>query len=232
MSPEADRTPANYKVDAIGIIRSPYREKFAVPRQPGLVTAGTAELQLLGGCNRKEILRGLEAFSHVWLIFMFHQVLDQGWKPTVRPPRLGGNERLGVFATRSPFRPNPIGLSVVELQGIEKRGKQWLLKLGGVDLVDGTPILDIKPYVPYADALPDARGGFTDNQPPATVAVTFSARSLQQLANLRDPPQNLALLIEQVISQQPQPAYHRQGQRSYGMRLWDFNIRWSNSPEG
>lgn len=106
---------------AIGVVRSPYGEKFAVPRQPGLVTAAKAELHLLGGCNREEVLRGLEGFSHLWLTFVFHKVADQGWRPTVRPPRLGGNRRLGVFATRSPFRPSVIGLSAVRLEDIEQR---------------------------------------------------------------------------------------------------------------
>ena len=218
---------------AVGIVRSPYREKFAVPRQPGLVAAAEAELHLLGDCNRADLVRGLEAFSHLWLVFVFHRVMGQGWKPTVRPPRLGGNRRLGVFATRSPFRPNPIGLSAVELKGIEQRQEQWLLKLGGIDLVDGTPVLDIKPYVPYADALPDARGGFTDNLAAETVPVTFSAVSLEQLKRYQAVYPNLKQLIEQVIAQQPQPAYHgSDSDRTYGMSLYDLNVRWRVTSEG
>jgi hypothetical protein len=154
--------------------------------------------------------------------------MEQGWKPTVRPPRLGGNQRLGVFATRSPFRPNPIGLSVVEFKGLEKRGKQWIILLGGIDLVDGTPVLDIKPYVPYADAIPTARGGFTDNQLPPTVAVSFNENSLHQLDQIGDRIPELKLLIEQVIAQQPQPAYHSAFEsRDYGMQLYNLNIRWT-----
>jgi len=217
---------------AVGVVRSPYREKFAVPRQPGLVTAAKAELHLLGDCNREEILRGLDGFSHLWLTFVFHRVIDQGWKPTVRPPRLGGNRRLGVFATRSPFRPNAIGLSAVRLDGIEQRASQWLLHLGGVDLVDGTPVLDIKPYLPYVDSVADARGGFA-GQPPAAVPVTFSAAALAQLRHFSHRFPELRELVEQVVGQQPQPAYQDAGGgRIYGMALYDLNIRWTRAGEG
>lgn len=216
----------DYCFDAIGTVRSPYREKFAVPRQPGLVTAARAELHLHGNCNREEILRGIEGFSHLWLLFVFHQVLDQGWKPTVRPPRLGGNRRLGVFATRSPFRPNPIGLSAVKLEGVDNRDGQWLLQLSGIDLVDGTPVLDIKPYVPYADAIADAREGFAGQPDNQHSAVAFSPDSLRQLASLQADYPTLQALIEQVIGQQPQPAYQQDPGRVYGMTLYDLNIRW------
>ncbi len=228
------QTTASFEFHPIGILRSPYPEKFAVPRQPGLVTAAAAELHLLGDCNRAEILRGIEGFSHLWLTFVFHQTLGQGWKPTVRPPRLGGNRRLGVFATRSPFRPNPIGLSVVSLEGTEQRGSQWLLKLGGADMVDGTPVLDIKPYVPYVDAIPQARGGFTDELVSEPVAVRFSTDALAQLAAVESGRPQLKLLIEQLIAQQPQPGYHKpgQGRRSYGMSVYDLNIRWTVAGEG
>ena len=219
--------PESFTFTPIGVLRSPYRDKFAVPRQPGLVPAGNGELLLLGDCNREEALRGLDGFSHLWLIFVFDRVLDGGWKPTVRPPRLGGNQRVGVFASRSPFRPNPIGLSVVSLTGIENRAGQWLLKLGGIDLVDGTPILDIKPYVPWVDAIADARGGFADQAPTPPVRVSFTAACREQLALLAKSHPELEALIRQVIAQQPQPAYHTgDAERGYGMRLYDFDIRW------
>ena len=225
--PMASDSSHNYCFEAIGHIHSPYREKFAVPRQPGLVTAARAELVLSAPCNREEIVRGLEDFSHLWITFVFHQVLHQGWKPTVRPPRLGGNRRVGVFATRSPFRPNAIGLSVVALHAVEKRGDQWLLVLGGVDVVDGTPVLDIKPYLPYADALPDARGGFASEPPSPASRVSFSDTARRQLAQHSDSYPHLAQLIEQVIAQRPRPAYHRDdGERLYGMTLYDLNIQW------
>ena len=226
-------SPRNFSFNPVGIVSSPYRQKFAVPRQPGLVTAATGEILLVGDQNREEALRGLEDFSHLWIIFVFHQNLQQGWKPTVRPPRLGGNKRMGVFATRSPFRPNPIGLSVVELKGIKKQGRQWTLRIAGGDLVDGTPILDIKPYVPYVDAIAGAQGGFTDNSPSVIVPVTFTSISEKQLAQHQVAYPTLKLLIEQVIAQQPQPAYHADNaDRVYGMTLYNLNIQWRNDVQG
>lgn len=216
----------------IGTIHSPYREKFAVPRQSGLVTAARAELHLSGECNREEILRGIEGFSHLWLIFVFHQVAGERWSPTVRPPRLGGNTRLGVFATRSPYRPNPLGLSAVKLEGVENRNGQWLLRLGGIDMVDGTPVLDIKPYIPYADAIPEAVGGFTENLAQAPVSVTFTPESKTSLALIADRYPGIEQLIEQVIGQHPQPGYQRHAPGNYGMTLYDLNIRWRATKEG
>lgn len=149
----------------IGVVRSPYKEKFAAPRQPGLVADGVGELHLLPPYNQAEAVRGLMEFSHIWLLFVFHQTPEGGWRATVRPPRLGGNSRMGVFATRSPFRPNPIGMSLVALEGITLRGADVILRLGSLDLVDGTPVVDIKPYLPYAESLPNARAGFAQAGP-------------------------------------------------------------------
>jgi tRNA (adenine37-N6)-methyltransferase len=229
-------TESNYSFKPIGVIRSPYTEKFAVPRQPGLVTAAKATLELCGDCNREEILRGIDEFSHLWLTFIFHEVANEGWKPTVRPPRLGGNHRLGVFATRSPYRPNPLGLSVVKLESIEqasrKQGKQWLLHLSGIDLVNGTPILDIKPYVPYADSISDATGGFAPAAPSTPRSVSFNNKASGRLADLSSQYPELETLICQVIAQQPQPAYltppkkDSAADRIFGMTLYNLNIRW------
>jgi len=218
----------SFTVRPIGVLNSPFTEKFAAPRQPRLVDAARAELHLVDYCNREEILRGLSGFSHVWLIFVFHQVTAGDWSPTVRPPRLGGNQRLGVFATRSPFRPNPIGLSAVKLDGVENRQGRWLLHLSGVDLVNGTPILDIKPYVPYADAIAEASAGFTSALPHEAVTVNFSEEACESLLRLERDHPNLETLIEQVIGQQPQPGYRRGDtlSRTYGMTLYDLNIRW------
>ncbi|NHN36075.1 tRNA (N6-threonylcarbamoyladenosine(37)-N6)-methyltransferase TrmO [Pseudomaricurvus alcaniphilus] len=218
-----------FEFDPIGTIHTPYPEKFAVPRQPGLVPAARSHIELLGRCNREEIVRGLEGFSHLWLVFVFHQAQRDDWKPTVRPPRLGGNRRVGVFASRSPFRPNPIGLSVVTLEGIEQSGGHWRVLVGGADLVDGTPILDIKPYLPYADALPDARANYAPEPPAQTVAVQFSEQALAQLDQLVDAPPNFRTLIEQVLAQRPQPAYHSDDERIYGMSLYHYNIQWRQS---
>ena len=157
----------------IGVIHSCFKEKFGIPRQPGLVPAARAVLELLPPYNRAEAVRGLEGFSHIWVSFVFHACLDAPWKPTVRPPRLGGNRRLGVFATRSTHRPNPIGLSAVELERIETGPGRVLLHLKGADLMDGTPVLDIKPYLPYSDVIPGATGGFAAEAPARSVRGEF-----------------------------------------------------------
>lgn len=160
----------------IGVIRSPYKEKFAVPRQPGLVKHGGGELHLLPPYNQADAVRGLEAFSHLWVLFVFHQTMEGGWRPTVRPPRLGGNARMGVFATRSTFRPNPIGMSLVKLKGVRCHKDQVILQLGSLDLVDGTPVVDIKPYLPFAEALPDASASYAQQAPQAEMTVSFTLK--------------------------------------------------------
>ena len=160
--------------EQIGVIRSPYKEKFAVPRQPGLVKSCSGELHLLPPYNQADAVRGLEAFSHLWVLFVFHQTMEGGWRPTVRPPRLGGNARMGVFATRSTFPPNPIGMSLVELRGVRCHKEHVILELGGLALVDGTPVVDVKPYLPFAESLPDARASYVLAAPQANADVTFS----------------------------------------------------------
>jgi len=211
----------------IGVIRSPWKEKFAVPRQPGLIQDGVGELHLQAPYNQPEAVRGLEDFSHLWLLFVFHQTMAGGWRPTVRPPRLGGNARMGVFATRSTFRPNPIGMSLVELKGIRLEKQQVILQLGSLDLVDGTPVVDIKPYLPFAEAVPDARAGFAPTAPAADMPVRFSAQAQQQLQQQSRYPE-LARFIREVLAQDPRPAY-RKGEtldREYAAWLMDFNVRW------
>lgn len=212
----------------IGTIRSPYKEKFAVPRQPGLVEDGGGELVLLPPYNQAEAVRGLGDFSHLWVMFIFHQTMDGGWRPTVRPPRLGGNARVGVFATRSTFRPNPLGMSLVELSGIRIKGSEVVLELGSLDLVDGTPVVDIKPYLPFAESQPQARAGFAQDAPPADMPVCFSPQAEQQLNdNLARYP-NLRRFISQVLAQDPRPAYRKgeKNERDYAVWLLDFNVRW------
>lgn len=225
-------TVSQHQFDTIGIIHSPYKEKFAVPRQPGLVTAAKAQLELLPPYNQIDSIRGIEDFSHLWLTFVFHQTADKGWKPLVRPPRLGGNKKVGVFATRSTFRPNPIGLSVVTFEGIEQKNKKLFLNISGIDLVDGTPILDIKPYIPYADALPDAKGGFAQDKPEKNIAIEFSPQALEAIHRNETRYPELKLLIEQVLAQDPRPAYKgKNDTATYGMTLHDLNITWSVSEE-
>ncbi|TOA28436.1 tRNA (N6-threonylcarbamoyladenosine(37)-N6)-methyltransferase TrmO [Vibrio parahaemolyticus] len=216
-----------YSIEPIGIIETPYKEKFAVPRQPRLIPAAKARVKLLGDANSPEAVRGLEQFSHVWLLFLFDQNLEAGWKPTVRPPRLGGNERIGVFASRSTFRPNGIGMSAVEMKGITKKGDQIYIDLGSVDLVDGTPIVDIKPYIPYSDAIPEAIGGYAGEEPEKS-NVTFSSQALAMLAKRSD-TQYVQSVIEQVLAQDPRPAYkkNKPDTKEYAVNLFDLNVKFS-----
>ncbi|MGF1702418.1 tRNA (N6-threonylcarbamoyladenosine(37)-N6)-methyltransferase TrmO [Photobacterium makurazakiensis] len=220
----------SYQIEPIGIIRSPYKEKFAVPRQPGLVPSARSEIVLQGEANAIEAVRGIEQFSHLWLLFLFDQNLDAGWRPTVRPPRLGGNERIGVFASRATFRPNGIGMSAVELKGVRQQGSDVIIELGGVDLVDGTPIVDIKPYIPYSDSLPEAQGGFATEQP-KTLPVVFSAQVESQLDGHQQAQQRA--VIEEVLAQDPRPAY-KKGKidtKEYAVHLFDYNVKFTVSDE-
>ncbi|EPW3764976.1 tRNA (N6-threonylcarbamoyladenosine(37)-N6)-methyltransferase TrmO [Vibrio fluvialis] len=214
-----------HTIEPIAVIESPYKEKFAVPRQPRLVPSATARVKLLGESNCPEAVRGIEQFSHLWLLFLFDQNLQAGWKPTVRPPRLGGNERIGVLASRSTFRPNGIGMSAVELRGVSKQGDQIYLDLGSVDLVDGTPIIDIKPYIPYSDSIADAQGGYAEAEP-EQAEVAFSAAALETLQRLPDGQVQQAVIGE-VLAQDPRPAYkkNKADMKEYAVNLYDLNVK-------
>lgn len=219
----------SFQFDPVGFAETPYAEKFSIPRQPGLVTSDQSRIRLDGDCNREEILRGLDGFSHIWLVFVFHEAMRSDWKPMVRPPRLGGNRKVGVFASRSPFRPNAIGLSSVKIRNIECRGKHWYIDIEGCDLLNGTPILDIKPYLPYADVHGDALGGFADSAPLADLSVQFSESARETLAIKQSSLPHLEDLIDEVLRQQPEPAYHSKSNsdaRIYGITLYNMNIRW------
>ncbi|MCP1728160.1 tRNA-Thr(GGU) m(6)t(6)A37 methyltransferase TsaA [Natronospira proteinivora] len=208
----------------IADLYSDFPEKFGIPRQSGQAPAARAQVVLRPAFARSEAVRGLDECSHIWLLFHCHQ--SEGWRPTVRPPRLGGNRRLGVFATRSPFRPNPIGLSVVRLDGVEiDRGVRLLVS--GVDIVDGTPILDIKPYLPWADSLPDARGGFADQLPDA-LPVHFSPEAEAALTS----NDRRRALIEQLLALDPRPAYHRDPGRCYVNIAAGMEVHWHVSRNG
>jgi tRNA-Thr(GGU) m(6)t(6)A37 methyltransferase TsaA len=217
-----------YKVEPIAIIHTPYKEKFATPRQPGLAPTVRAQVELLAEFASPEAVRDLEGFSHLWLIFLFHQTYGQGWAPTVRPPRLGGNQRVGVFASRSPFRPNPLGLSAVKLLAIHCEQGKVVLEVQGADLIDGTPILDIKPYLPYTDGIAAATGGFAAQPPIASLQVEFSPLAQQQLAVFSGPTSELETLIRETLSLDPRPAYRRDKDdgREYGVLLDRYNLRW------
>ena len=214
-----------YSVEPIGFIETPYKEKFAVPRQPNLVSAASSRVKLLGDTNNPEAVRSLEQFSHVWLLFLFDQNLEAGWKPTVRPPRLGGNERVGVFASRSTFRPNGIGMSAVEMKDITKIGEQIYIELGNVDLVNNTPILDIKPYIPYSDSIACANGGYAEEEP-ITLPTNFSSAALHILEQRSD-ASTVKTVIEQVLAQDPRPAYkkNKPDTKEYAVNLFDLNVK-------
>ncbi|WP_233115631.1 tRNA (N6-threonylcarbamoyladenosine(37)-N6)-methyltransferase TrmO [Aggregatibacter actinomycetemcomitans] len=212
----------------VAIIHTPYKGKFSVPRQPNLVQDCTGIIELLPPFNQAESVRGLEQFSHLWLIFQFDQIPQGKWHPTVRPPRLGGNQRVGVFASRATHRPNPIGLSKVALRQIECKNGKVLLHLGSVDLVDGTPILDIKPYLAYADSEPDAISGFAQSQPTPPLKVEFTPEAESAVKKHSKNRPHLQRFITEVIQQDPRPAY-QQGkttERIYGVSLYEFNVRW------
>ncbi len=213
----------------VGIVRSCFSEKFGIPRQPALVPAARATLELLPPFDRPEALKGIEGFSHLWLLFVFHACPPHDGSLTVRPPRLGGNRRLGVFATRGTHRPNPIGMSVVELERVDCEAERCSLRIRGADLLDGTPVLDIKPYLPYADSLPGASGGFAEAAPLPSLEVAFSEAAEAQLAEFEPSRPALRELIVQTLQYDPRPAY-RQGQdddKVYGMRLYDLDVRWT-----
>lgn len=212
-----------HTVSPVGIVRSCFKEKFAIPRQPQLAPAARGVLELLPPFDQGEAVDGLEQVSHVWLLFLFHQALEEKPRLKVRPPRLGGNKSMGVFATRATHRPNGIGQSVVRLEGVEP-GR---LLLSGIDLLDGTPVLDIKPYVPYADTVADARNQMA-SQPPVAIAVQWGDAALAQAREhtLRL-GQPVVDLIEQCLAQDPRPAYQvPTPERVYGVRFWDVQVRW------
>jgi len=214
-------------IQPIGKIYTPFKEKFAIPRQPGLVKSAEGTIIFFDEFNDPNYLRGIDQFSHLWLLFHFHQTADKGHSPLVRPPRLGGNQKLGVFATRSTFRPNGIGMSVVEFGAVRYQNKQLMLTVKGMDLLDGTPIVDIKPYVPYADNIPQAWGGVAQHSP-ELMAVTFSEQALGQMSRLEQHYPVISTLIREVLSQDPRPAYHKDSHsdKTYGMTLYDLNIQW------
>ncbi len=212
---------------AIGIVRSCFKEKFGIPRQPGLAPLAVGQIEILPPFDDINAFDGLEGSSHLWIQFVFHANQRQEWKPRVKPPRLGGNLSLGVFATRSPTRPAPIGLSVVRFAGIRQQdGKLWL-DIAGIDLLEGTPVLDIKPYIPYVDRVTDAVNTFAPT-PPALLKVEIRPVLLDFCrAYHTRTGTDLATLIAQVLQQDPRPQYQQpDGDRTYGMKLLDLDVRW------
>lgn len=216
--------PAAIAMQPVAVVRSPFREKFGIPRQSGLTEGISSEVVLLPPYDVPQTVQGLDGFSHLWLLFAFHANLDRGWRPTVRPPRLGGNRRVGVFASRSTHRPNPIGLSVVSLQNIRLEAGV-VLQVSGADLLDGTPVFDIKPYIPFADAIPAARGGYVD-APPVQTPILYSDAARKQLHEHQQRWPELSRVIAASLGYDPRPAYQQVEGRRYGVALYDLNVAW------
>ena len=215
-------------LDPIAYTRSCFRDKFGVPRQPGLTRFAHAELIIESPYDREDAFRGLESATHLWLTFQFHEAVRAEWRPVVRPPRLGGNRKVGVFASRSPFRPNSLGLSVVRNRGLTRKEGRLILNISDHDLIDGTPILDIKPYLPFSDAVPDASLGWADSPPTERIPVVFREEADRQLQALpADAYPDLRNLIEDVVSYDPRPSFRRgrDEERIYGAHLYDLNVR-------
>ncbi len=206
----------------IAHIRNAFPTKFGLPRQSGLVSQLRSVIVFEPEYRNPDALRGLDGYSHIWLVWQFHQAQREEWSPTVRPPRLGGNTRMGVFATRSPFRPNPIGLSCVRLEGMERTANEGVvLHISGADLMDGTPIYDIKPYLPYVDSIPDARGGFAAEHENDHVQVVFPEEWLAKV------PQSQQEALVGVLSQDPRPAYQNDPDRVYGFAYAALEVRFT-----
>ena len=202
----------------VAYIKSDFTSKFGIPRQSGLADL-EAEIHFYPEYQNPEAVRGLEEYSHLWLIWEFSQAIRKEWSPTVRPPKLGGNTRVGVFATRSPFRPNPIGLSSVQLTGITLDPQEGpVIHIQGADLLDGTPIYDIKPYLPYVDSHPEAKGGFAEEKKDYKLDVNFPEMYLEQI-----PAEKRAALI-QILEQDPRPSYQKDPVRIYGMSYAGMEI--------
>lgn len=214
--------PQSYNIKPIGLVHSPYGQKFAVPRQPGLAPHAEAVIEFFEPYDDPRAFCGLEGFSHIHLLFIFDKAPYDHFKATVRPPRLGGNTRVGVFATRSPFRPSSLGLSIVRLIGIEETDGHVRLRIGGADLVDGTPIVDIKPYIPFVDAVADAQGGFAEDPPELRKVIIPDeiARMLKEELG-----HNRFLAISETLAQDPRPAYKGDyDEKLYFARLYNYDI--------
>lgn len=209
-----------FKITPIARMHSDFATKFGIPRQSGIVQELRSTIVFEPEYRNADALRGMEGFSHLWLIWQFSEALRSDWSPTVRPPRLGGNQRMGVFATRSPFRPNSLGLSCVEFLGLEQTTEYGtVIHVGGADLMDGTPIFDIKPYIPYADCHPNALGGFTGGTEGKLLDVDFPTEFLQKL------PQDKQNAAIGILAHDPRPSYQQKPERVYGVSFAGFDIR-------
>lgn len=210
----------SHNIEPVAYIRTDLPEKFGVPKQSGVVPALTGYIHFTKPYQQPEYIKGLEEFSHIWLIWGFSEIAAEPKQATVRPPRLGGNERIGVFASRSPFRPNRLGLSVVTIEAIDYSGDQGpIITVGGVDMVDGTPIYDIKPYIAYADAHVDAKSGFVDKHHMPKLKVEFESGLIDLI------PEQKRAVLQEILAQDPRPSYHNNPDKLYGMRYEDFDVK-------
>lgn len=210
-----------YSIKPIARIYTDFSDKFGIPRQAGIVEELEGRIVFEPEYRNEDALRGLEDFSHIWLIWQFSQSVRQDWSPTVRPPRLGGNRRVGVFATRSPFRPNALGLSCVRLLAVEKTANEGsVLRVAGADILSGTPIYDIKPYIPYADCRPEAKGGFAPDSGP-TLKVSLAPEAAERV------PENKRAALEAVLANDPRPRYQKDPERVYGIEFAGLEIKFS-----
>ncbi len=206
----------------IAVVRSAFPEKFGIPRQSGVVKSLVSEIEFLPEYSNETSLRGLDGFSHIWVLWYFSENDRGKWSPTVRPPRLGGNERRGVFATRSPFRPNPIGLSLVKLETFGKKPDGTVfLRVSGADIMDGTPVFDIKPYLPFADCAENAEYGFAAEHENEKLTVEFSDGAKKNI------PENLLSVFADVLSEDPRPSYQSDPERIYSFEMYGFNVSFS-----
>jgi tRNA-Thr(GGU) m(6)t(6)A37 methyltransferase TsaA len=215
-----------YSMNVIGRVHTCFKEKFGTPRQAGLIADAPGTLVFEPDYARINAVRELERFSHLWILFVFDRVKRDHWQEMVRPPRLGGNRKVGVFASRSPFRPNPIGMSAVRLVRVAMTDQGPVLHLAGVDMVDGTPVLDIKPYLPYADIVDGAGGGFADEAPEPVFTVCFSEQAEQDMAALSGRHPHLKSVIRRMLELDPRPAYSGDADRIYGIHLFDRDVKW------
>ncbi len=233
---KADRAPAlsPYEFEPIGIIRTGFAEKFGIPRQPGMVATAKGVIELRDHPFLSQACRTLETFSHIWIIFVFHDHGARDWKPSIRPPRLGGRKKVGVLSSRSPHRPNPIGLSAVKLESIDYSGKMAKIHVSGVDLLDGTPILDIKPYIPFADSIPDANAGWAA-APIEKFTVDFSPQSLESITRHEKTKPEIKNVIIEMLELDPRPASQKRkmpadAPESKGLKfaftLFDVDVKW------
>ncbi len=230
MSSKKSITPVPFIFEQIGVIETDFHDKFGIPRQPGLAKSARGVIKLNHHPFLLQALKGLDSFSHLWIVFVFHQHDSKAWKPSIRPPRLGGAKKVGVLASRSPHRPNPIGLSCVKIEKIDG----YDIHVSGVDLLNNTPVLDIKPYVPYADSIPEADGGWA-REGITRVPLKYSEQALEMIDKVRQKNPDFPKLVEEVIELDPRPASqrkkfpvdaeHSQGTR-FGAQILEWDVRW------